>query len=330
MNTGSVPGFGKMVVAVHRSPSCSERTDRARGLGADSPGPLCHHAMRGATRRASRVGLLLALVLVSALVATAGARTCAAAVRPQADLVVTMIATPLNVPVAGRIAYRISVTNQGPDLAAGVVVVDPIPAGLEFVSATTTQGDCAVSQRTLLCNLGSLVVGQNVVVELVVAATVAGQFRNGATVHSESPDPDLNNNTAFYPASAGPQPPPPPDEGPCVIDQTRAVKVTRGMLSFNPATRRFLQQVQIGNIAKLPITGPVWLVLDGLAPVVLTNADGLTTCRAPLGSPYIQINVGVDGVLKPQEVVTMTLSFAIPANRGLTYRTRLLTGTGER
>ena len=183
-----------------------------------------------------------------------------------------------------------------------------------------------------MCNLGSLVVGQNVVVELVVAATVAGVFRNGATVHSESPDPNLDNNSAFYPASAGPQPPPPqpPVEGPCAIDQTRAVKVVRGMLSFNPVTRRFLQQVQVGNIAKQPITGPVWLVLDELAPVVLTNADGVTTCRAPLGSAYIQLNVGADGVLKPQEVVTMTLSFAIPANRGLTYRTRLLTGTGER
>jgi hypothetical protein len=108
------------------------------------------------------------------------------------------------------------------------------------------------------------------------------------------------------------------------------VLVVRGMLTFNPATRRYLQQVMIGNLSRTPITGPVWLVLDDLSPVVLTNASAVTRCRAPLGSPYILYNIGRDNVLRPQEVVSMTLSFAIPPNRGLRYRTRILTGTAER
>jgi hypothetical protein len=102
------------------------------------------------------------------------------------------------------------------------------------------------------------------------------------------------------------------------------------MLEYVPSTRRFLQPVQLANITKQPISGPFWLVLAGLAPVVLTNADGQTSCQAPLGSPYLQINVGLEGVLRPGKVVTMTLSFAIPAGHGLVYRTRVLTGTGER
>jgi uncharacterized repeat protein (TIGR01451 family) len=272
--------------------------------------------------------LLIGMLLIAAI----SARRAEAVVRPAADLVVTMIARPLNVPVGNQIDYRIAVTNQGPDLATGVVLVDPLPAGLNFVSANTTQGHSTESQGTVLTNMGALLVGQTVVVDLIVAATVAGQFRNGATVHSDTPDPNLDNNTAFYPASAGPAPPPPLDAGgsPCAIDQSRAIMIQRGMLTFNPITRRFLQEVQIGNLSDQPITGPVWLVLDGLAPVILTNADGQTVCRAPLGSPYLQVNVGADGVLRPDEVATMTLSFAIPAGKGLIYRTRVLTGTGDR
>jgi uncharacterized repeat protein (TIGR01451 family) len=331
MNAGVAPAIGKRCALPERCLSGPERGSRTRAGRGETPLIFCGGCHEAARFR-GRKGLFLTMALLVAS-AAASVRSAEAVVRPAADLVVTMLATPLNVPVGDRIEYRIAVTNQGPDLATGVVLVDPLPAGLEFVSANTSQGASTLSQQTLLSNMGALVVGQTVVVNLIVTTTVAGQFRNGATVHSETPDPNLDNNVAFYPASAGPQPPPPLDVGgsPCAIAQSRrAVLVVRGMLTFNPITRRFLQQVQVGNIAKQPISGPFWLVLDGLAPVLLTNADGKTICRAPLDSPYIQINVGADGVLRPQEVVTMTLSFAIPAGKGLRYSTRVLTGTGER
>jgi hypothetical protein len=79
-----------------------------------------------------------------------------------------------------------------------------------------------------------------------------------------------------------------------------------------------------------PINGPVWLVLDDLAPIVMTNADGVTQCQPPLGSPYIQINVGAAGVLQPQHAATATLGFQIPAGHGLKYHIRVLTGTNAR
>src|SRR5215213_7753749 len=96
MNTGSVPGWSKWLIAANRSTGFLEPTDRARGLGAGSPGSLCHAARWGAMRRARRVGLLLALAMLPALAANADVRIAAEAARPAADLVVTMIATPLN------------------------------------------------------------------------------------------------------------------------------------------------------------------------------------------------------------------------------------------
>jgi uncharacterized repeat protein (TIGR01451 family) len=230
--------------------------------------------------------------------------------------------------VGGQIQYRIAVTNQGPNGASNVVLTDALPQGLEFVSATPSQGRCFLSGMSLVCELGVLDFGRTAVVTLLLRATAAGVYRNSAAVRSDVPDPNLDNNTAFYPASAGPQPPPAP---PCAVDQSRVTRVVRNpFLGFDPRTRRIFQQVQVVNVSRQPIAGPVWLVLDDLAPVVLTNADGVTTCQAPLGSPYIQINVGGDGVLRPNEVATATLNFAIPAGRGLTFRTRVLTGVGER
>jgi len=278
-------------------------------------------------------------VILAAGAASVAGRPARAAEGPQADLVVTMIAVPLNVPVGGRIEYRIAVTNQGPNLASNVIVTDPLPDGLVFVTGNTTHGHIFTSQRTVLTNLGALDVGDSAVVNLVVAAAVAGTFRNAVAVNSDTPDPNHDNNAAFYPASAGPPPPtpptpptpPPPPVPPCAVDQSAATRVVPDMLlEYQPATKRFLQRVKVANLSRQPISGPVWLVVDALAPVVLVNADGVTHCNAPLGSPYLQLNVGPDGVLKPDEVVTMTLVFAVPANHGLTYRTRVLTGLGER
>jgi uncharacterized repeat protein (TIGR01451 family) len=319
MNPGCVPGSGLTWFAP------------ARGRRGSPPAP------RNAQRRGRGRGLALGLALLAAVTASAGGRPARAAVEPKADLVITMIALPVNVPVAGQIDYRIVVTNQGPNLASNVILIDPLPPGLEFVSGNTTRGHTALSGQILRGELGALDVGDTAVIDLIVMATVAGEFRNTAVVNSDTADPNLDNNGATYPASAGPPPPTPPQPpqpqppSPCALDQTRATRVTPGLiLEYLPTTKRFLQRVQIANISNQPITGPVWLVLDGLAPVVLTNADGVTRCRAPLGSPYLQINVGADGVLKPKEVVTMALIFAIPAGHGLTYQPRVLSGIAER
>ena len=48
--------------------------------------------------------------------------------------VLTMIATPVSVPVGGRIEYRMAVTNQGPNLASNVILIgsDPTAKLVDF------------------------------------------------------------------------------------------------------------------------------------------------------------------------------------------------------
>src|SRR5262249_41192836 len=93
MNPGSVPGFHLTSAVPSRDP---RRPTSAR--------------WSAFWRRWSKT---LALMLLAAAAAAGTARPVRAATGPQADLVVTMIAVPLNVPVGGRIEYRIAVTNQG-------------------------------------------------------------------------------------------------------------------------------------------------------------------------------------------------------------------------
>jgi uncharacterized repeat protein (TIGR01451 family) len=65
------------------------------------------------------------------------------------------------------LSYRIIATNKGPAVATNVVVTDTLPAGVTFVSTTTTQGSCSGS-AIVTCSLGSLAVGGQAIVTIVV------------------------------------------------------------------------------------------------------------------------------------------------------------------
>lgn len=88
--------------------------------------------------------------------------------------------------------YRVE--NTGPSAATGVVVTDPLPAGMTFVSSTTTLGSCTGSP-TVTCTLGTMTAGQIATVTIQVTAPLAGGFTasNTATVSSENLDPGTSN-----------------------------------------------------------------------------------------------------------------------------------------
>ena len=66
------------------------------------------------------------------------------------DLVIAKDAaspTPLN----GTVTYTMTVTNKGPDTATNVQLADPAPAGITYLTATTSQGTCAVAASLVTC-----------------------------------------------------------------------------------------------------------------------------------------------------------------------------------
>lgn len=121
-----------------------------------------------------------------------------------ADLAVVKTG-PASVVAGSEAVYTIVVTNHGPDPAANVVVSDPTPSGLVFVS---NAGACATAYP---CALGTLASGASATITTTysVPAAYAGPnpIANTASVGSDTPDPNASNNsdTATTPLAGMPQ-----------------------------------------------------------------------------------------------------------------------------
>lgn len=99
--------------------------------------------------------------------------------------------------------YTLLVTNRGPSDATEVTVTDPIPAGVTFVSATTTQGTTAVANGTLTANLGNLATtaSATITVTVRVNSSTTTNLLNTATVTGREPDSDPQNNQDSEPTA---------------------------------------------------------------------------------------------------------------------------------
>lgn len=123
----------------------------------------------------------------------------------------------------------------------------------------------------------------------------------------------------------------------CAADVTNRVRFDAGNVSYDKRTRRYSLKVSITNKSATNIQGPVSLVIDHLSDygITLSNKSGVTACAAPLGSPYINVNVGSDGILKRNESATVTLiSDLVSEKKNIKHsprvQPRVLAGNGTR
>jgi uncharacterized repeat protein (TIGR01451 family) len=113
-----------------------------------------------------------------------------------ADLAITNTGSPDPVAVGEALSYLLDISNNGPDDATLVQVVDTLPAGVTFASAVPSQGSCTETAGTVTCDLGSIASGGGATITVLVNPTVIGSLVNVAVVDSQLDDPDLDNNTA--------------------------------------------------------------------------------------------------------------------------------------
>ncbi|MBO9664651.1 CARDB domain-containing protein [Dokdonella sp.] len=120
-----------------------------------------------------------------------------------ADLVVAKTG-PAGVAAGSDAVYTIVVTNHGPDPAVNVVVADPTPNGLVFVS---NAGACATAYP---CAIGTLASGASATITTTYAVPAAyagpNPIANTASASSDTPDPNASNNsdTAITPLAGTP------------------------------------------------------------------------------------------------------------------------------
>lgn len=99
--------------------------------------------------------------------------------------------------------YTIVVENLGPDPAEDVVLEDPLPEHLDFVSAVADSGTCGVTAGVVICELGDLDEGKTRTVTIRVSIPVdypigdeevSLTISNVATTSTPTPESDLTNN----------------------------------------------------------------------------------------------------------------------------------------
>jgi uncharacterized repeat protein (TIGR01451 family) len=97
--------------------------------------------------------------------------------------------------------WTVSVVNDGPGTATGVVVSDTLPAGTTFVSASgaSCSGVAVGSTGTLVCSVGTMAPAASVNIDVrlrILDAAVDGQvLTNAAAVGSATNDPDPSDDT---------------------------------------------------------------------------------------------------------------------------------------
>ena len=115
---------------------------------------------------------------------------------PAADVSLTLADSPDPVAGLGTLAYSISVANSGPSPASSVSVVQTLPAGVTFSSATGAGWSCGAAAGTVTCTRPTLAVGAapNVVVQVTTGPSAA-LLSSSATVTIAETDPNLANNS---------------------------------------------------------------------------------------------------------------------------------------
>ncbi len=142
--------------------------------------------------------------------ATASPTATATRIPLLADLSVTKGVDKPAPTVGENISFTLTAQNAGPADATNVAVIDLLPAGATFVSASASQGTCVQTNSSVVCALGTLSSGAQATMTIIVRFNVAGNFINTATVSGNQVDPDSANNVASATITVGPTSTPSP------------------------------------------------------------------------------------------------------------------------
>jgi uncharacterized repeat protein (TIGR01451 family) len=115
---------------------------------------------------------------------------------PAADVALTKTATADVVETGGTISYTITALNQGVASAGSVVVTDPLPAGVSYVSSVASAGTASHSAGTVTWTVGDLGVGQSATLTLTATAGSVGSKTNTAAVTAAGEQNPANNTAS--------------------------------------------------------------------------------------------------------------------------------------
>jgi uncharacterized repeat protein (TIGR01451 family) len=119
-----------------------------------------------------------------------------------ANLVVTMTDSPDPAFVGGSLTYTVGLSNAGSSPANDVALSGALPAGVDLVSATPTQGTCSPTPP-LSCSLGTLGVSGSATISIAATPTTEGVKSFTVTASSTTTDANPSNNSATSTTAVG-------------------------------------------------------------------------------------------------------------------------------
>ncbi len=223
--------------------------------------------------------------------------------------------------------YTLTVTNVSAVTTTGAIqVVDNIPAGLGFVSASGTGWTCAAAGAVVTCNnAGPLTPGATSSIALTVSVTAAAMpsVTNVATVSTPG-DAVPTNNTASDPTNVVA---PAPDvaitktvTSPFVVGQRATYSISVRNLSLGPTTgATTVSDVLPAGLSFVSATGTGWACGSAAGTVSCTYAAIL----AAGATANITLTVDVNAAARP--AVTNTATVATPGDTDPTNNTSTVT-----
>ncbi len=110
---------------------------------------------------------------------------------PRADLRMAKSVDELAPVIGDTVTFTLTVTNDGPDAATGVIATDVIPDGYAYVS---DDGAGAYVPATGVWTIGVLANGASVSLQITATVLAEGDYVNVASVEADQVDPDTGNN----------------------------------------------------------------------------------------------------------------------------------------
>jgi hypothetical protein len=102
---------------------------------------------------------------------------------------------PASSTTGANTSVKFTVKNAGPNPVSNVSLVGTFSGAVIVISASASQGTCAVGQ-VVRCDLGKMGNGGNATVSVAFIPTAAGILKSTALVSSSLPDPKISNNQA--------------------------------------------------------------------------------------------------------------------------------------
>jgi len=189
------------------------------------------------------------------------------------DLALSLTAAPDPVAVGAPLTYSLTVTNNSPTTATGVVVSNTLPPNVTLFSLLPSQGSATNQAGLVIYTVGGLANGRAATLAMVVVPGAAGLLTNTAGVFSLqtnwSSPPANTRVTNVTPAVAQPI--------------TNLVLTVLSPVTLNPQTGLFEQRIQVANGGPATPSSVLVLVSGLAAPAMLYNATGATN-----GTPFVQ------------------------------------------